>query len=92
MTQFSIEDEVHSDFGPPPREFANIEDAIQELRRRARIPWNQEPNRAPCTSWRSCKRRWVLLGESEIWKEPIWVEVSAAGVKWAEEIAIRGLE
>jgi hypothetical protein len=93
MSLFSIYDEVHSDFGPPPREFANIEDAIRELRRRATVPWNREPNRAPCISWRKCKRRWVLLGESaESWKEPIWVDVSHAGVKWAEEIELRGVE
>ena len=92
MAQFSIEDEVLSDVGPPPNEFADVEDAIEELRRRAGIPWNREPNRAPCASWPNCKRRWVLLGESEIWKEPIWVEVSAAGVKWSEEIAQRRSE
>ena len=87
---FTIYDEVHSDFGPPPREFANVEDAIRELRRRAAAPWNREPNRAPCTSWRKCNRRWVLLGESEaIRKEPIWVEVSATGVEWAEETDLR---
>jgi len=93
MGPFTIYDEVHSDFGPLPREFANVEDAIGELRRRAAVPWNREPNRAPCTSWRKCKRRWVLLGESAAsWKEPIWIEVSAAGVHWAEEIQLRGVE
>lgn len=65
MTLFYIYDEVHSDFGPPPREFANIEDAIQELRRRAAIPWNRKPNRAPCYSWWRCERRRVRCSASQ---------------------------
>jgi hypothetical protein len=95
---FSVYDEVHSDFGPPPREFA-INDAIRQLRRRAVVPWNREPNPAPCTV-AECKRRWVLLGESAAsWKVPIWVEVSRAGVKrprrssfgeWSRHHAPRG--
>ena len=55
------------------------------------MPWDQRPNRAPCTSWRTCGRKWVLaeFGESpEDWKEleHIWVRVSAAGVTWADGV------
>jgi hypothetical protein len=36
-------------------------EAISELERRALISWNEEPNRAPCTNWRNCGRRYVIL-------------------------------
>ncbi len=49
-TLFVIEDELHSE---QHGEFPSFIQAIDELRRRAAIPWNQEPNRTPCTSWKT---------------------------------------
>jgi hypothetical protein len=51
---FVIEDEAHADqFG----EYISFEDAIAELRRLSATPWDEAPNVAPCTSWRTCGRR-----------------------------------
>jgi len=41
---FVIEDECHAE---QHGQFATLQDALTELRRRATIPWNQEPNVAP---------------------------------------------
>ncbi|GAM96734.1 hypothetical protein U91I_00354 [alpha proteobacterium U9-1i] len=45
---FTIEDEAHAEL--QDGEFGTEQDAMTELRRRAAIPWNEEPNLAPCTN------------------------------------------
>jgi hypothetical protein len=55
---FVIEDEAHADW---VGEYAIFEDAIAELRRRAGMPSDEAPNVAPCTSWRTCGRRYQIL-------------------------------
>jgi hypothetical protein len=82
---FVIEDELHAE---PQGEFATYDEAVGELRRRARLPWDQEPNAAPCESWRTCGRRYEIIQydtSSRPWKEirrsPV-LEISAAGVAW----------
>ena len=46
---------------------------------------NEEPNRAPCTNWRNCGRRHVILewndAGDELSREFI-LAVSAKGVEW----------
>jgi len=54
---FGIDDEADSE--PQEGKFYTREQATSELERRALIPWNEEPNRAPCTNWRNCGRRYV---------------------------------
>ena len=54
-----IEDNRHSEL--QKLEFADFEAALQELRRRAAIPWNETPNRAPCSNWRKCGREYWLV-------------------------------
>jgi hypothetical protein len=82
---FVIEDEAHADW---IGEYTTFEDAIAELRRRASMPWDEAPNVAPCTSWRTCGRRYQIL-EFETSTAP-WrqvrctpaLDISAEGTKW----------
>jgi hypothetical protein len=82
---FVIEDEAH---GEQEGRFQIRQEAIAELERRATIPWNEKPNRAPCSGWLKCGRRYELVeyDESAVpWKElsrKLILEISAAGVFW----------
>ena len=83
---FIIEDEWHAEI--QDGQFATRQDAIAELKRRAAIPWDERPNQAPCVSWRTCGRRYVLIeydGSQIPWRELSRVDVldiSAAEVRW----------
>lgn len=90
---FVIEDEIHCDWHG---EYARLADAIAELRRRAALPWDEPPNAAPCTSWQTCGREYVIIefddAQSpckELRRIPAF-EVSAAGVKWSPGFAGSG--
>ncbi|HRE58410.1 MAG TPA: hypothetical protein PLW09_11365 [Candidatus Kapabacteria bacterium] len=48
QTTFIIEDEFHAE---QQGEFKTFKDAFSELQQRANIPWNEIPNRCPCTNW-----------------------------------------
>ena len=82
---YVIEDEHHAE---PIGEFASFEQAVAELQRLAALPWDQLPNRAPCTSWATCGRAYEVI-EYDTAQQP-WQErsrvpalsVSAAGVIW----------
>jgi hypothetical protein len=83
---FVIEDEAHAE--PQEGRFQTRQQAIAELRRKSEIPWNEEPNRAPCTNWLNCGRRYELVEYDETvspWKElsrNLMLDISAAGVRW----------
>jgi hypothetical protein len=86
VDMFLIEDEAHAE--QQPGEFATLADAISELKRRAAIPWDAEPNRAPCTNWRSCGRRYEIIEydtATRPWKElqrlP-GMNIRATGLNW----------
>ena len=55
---FAIEDERHAEMHGT---YATEADAVAELKRRSRVPWNEEPNRAPCTNWTDCGRSHELV-------------------------------
>ena len=82
---FVIEDESHAE---PQGEFASLDAALDELKRRATLPWDEPPNRAPCMSWRTCGRRYEVV-EYDVSAKP-WVELrrlpalklSSAGPEW----------
>jgi len=82
---FLIEDEIHSaDQG----RFATRADALAELKRLALIPWDNEPNLAPCTSWKTCGRDYVVIeyddsngGWHELSREMV-LRISALGIEW----------
>lgn len=84
---FVIEDEAHDE---PLRRFDRRDDALAELRRLSTLPWDQAPNRAPCTRWRTCGRRYELVEYdtgSRPWRElrrqPM-LEVTQAAVTWLD--------
>jgi len=77
-----IEDEAHAE--SQAGEFQTRQEAIAELQRRADLPWDAEPNVAPCTSWRTCGRRYELIERdgSQEKSRVLALEVSAAGSRW----------
>jgi hypothetical protein len=85
---FAIEDEAHAEL---IAEFETREEAIHELRRRSEIAWDQPPNVAPCTSWRTCGRRYELAQydtSTSPWREmqrSLVLQISANGVGWTPE-------
>jgi hypothetical protein len=88
MARFEIEDEAHAE---PHGEFDNRADALVELRRRAAIPWDQDPNQAPCQNWRNCGRRYELIEydvpvspRKELNRELV-LEISASGARWHQD-------
>jgi len=88
----TIEDERHAE---PQGEFASFQNAVAELKRRATIPWDEDPNRPPCMNWESCGRRYEVVEYDEThspWKELRRVtvlEVCAVGVKWSPEFEVQ---
>jgi hypothetical protein len=84
---FIIEDELHAE--EQEGAFATFEDAVAELRRRASIAWNVEPNQAPCTSWEKCGRRYEVVElevSNSLRKEVrriLVLDISAEGVNWS---------
>jgi hypothetical protein len=83
---FVVEDEIHAEW---EGQFSSFDEAVVEIRRRATIPWDQPPNVAPCMSWMTCGREYVVIEFDEShtpWKELRRVAVlavSASGAKWA---------
>ena len=88
MPLFVIDDDIHCDLWST---FPTFELALAELRRRAQLPWDQEPNRAPCKQWRTCGRRYVVMElensqeiPRKVLRRDIVLKVSAGGAEWAE--------
>ena len=85
--RFVIEDELHSEICG---EFPSLETALAELKRFASIPWDEEPNVAPCTNWRECGRDYEIIeyeGSPGSWlqvKRVPALEISSKGTKWAD--------
>lgn len=85
---FIIEDERHAE---PMGSFPTLDKANEELRRLAQIPWDEEPNRAPCMGWQKCGRTYEIVeydAANVPWKElrrSLALEITAAGFVWATE-------
>ncbi|MDO7849725.1 hypothetical protein Q5H92_25405 [Hymenobacter sp. M29] len=83
---FKIEDAMHAEL--QPEDFPSFTAAANELKRRAAISWDEEPNKCPCSNWRNCSRNYQIV-EYDTTQER-WVElqridfltVSASGVEW----------
>ena len=82
---YTIEDEFHAE---EQGEYSTYEDALEELKKRKRIPWNQKPNKCPCSSWQTCGRKYEIIEYetntkpwTKISQKPV-LEVSAREVKW----------
>ena len=81
--RFIIVDDLHAE---EHGSFDTYDEARVELKRRAAMGWDERPNVAPCTSWRTCGREyhvceydadrtpWKLLADVPV------LNVSAAGV------------
>lgn len=87
---FIIEDELHAE--PQQGEFTSFEQAVAELKERAKIPWNQKPNRCPCISWKICERQYQIVEYdnttipwTELSRQHI-LTISSKGIKWEEKI------
>ena len=83
-TKTLIEDENHAEHIAELRDWSA---AVAEVKRYAGIAWDQPPNRAPCTSWRTCGRTDHLLEseDREQWRElrrNAVLDVDADGVRW----------
>lgn len=84
---FVIQDESHAE--TQDGKFQTRRQAIVELERRAAIPWDKEPNKPPCTSWRTCGRHYEIVefdDSTSPWKElsrELVLVISAAGVEWS---------
>ncbi len=89
-TRFIVEDEAHAE---QCSEHATLAEAVARLKELAGLPWNEQPNVAPCTSWRTCGRRYEIVQyetSSHPWKElrrAAALEISAQGVVWDTEFA-----
>jgi hypothetical protein len=86
---FIIEDESHAE--PQKVEFKTFEDAFCELERISKIPWNEIPNRCPCTNWKDCGRNYQIIEYDTMqtpWKElkrKNILTISAKEIKWAKD-------
>lgn len=86
VAMFIIEDELHAEW--QEGEYATLEAALGELRTRAELRWDESPNQAPCMSWRTCGRMYVIVefdASVTPWRELQRVptlEVAAKGVTW----------
>lgn len=82
---FVIEDEAHAEW---ISEHVSREEALAELRNLAELPWDEPPNVCPCTSCRTCGRRYYLVEfdtSAKPWRrleEEALLEVSAEKTAW----------
>jgi len=85
VAQFVLEDEVHAEY---IGEFETLDDVLTELRRIAALPWGELPNVAPCMSWRTCHRVFLVMAHAKSGAED-WraypLETSASGAVWSSE-------
>jgi hypothetical protein len=83
---FVIEDEIHAEW--QEGRFSTRDEALSELEHRAKIPWDERPNVAPCTNWSKCGRSYELVEYDDTtspWTElsrSLVLEISAEGVRW----------
>lgn len=85
---FVIDDELHA---APVGEFHSKAEAIGELQRLAKLRWDEAPNACPCTSWRTCSRRYHLIEYDTSWtpwrqiNNTPFLEVSATRNAWLHD-------
>jgi hypothetical protein len=85
MTFFAIEDESHAEWCGS---FESFDEALHELKTRATLPWDEDPNLCPCASWETCGRKYEIVeldDSSDPMREVsrvLVLEISARGVVW----------
>lgn len=88
LSTFALFDETHSEMSPRRDIFETFDAALDEIQRRAALPWDDYPNRAPCKGWATCGREYAIreyLTDTEPWtfvRAVQVVAVSAEGVTW----------
>jgi hypothetical protein len=94
---FKLEDVWHAEL--QDGEFSSLAAAATELHRRAGIPWDKTPNVAPCTSWRTCGRKYeVVEYDTSVspWRQLRRIavlEIDSSGTRWiAPDIAKLGVQ
>jgi hypothetical protein len=87
---FYIEDNLHAEYHGDT--YPTFEAALAEVQKLAQIPWDEDPNRAPCTSWKTCGRDWCIVENSGDGNPGYTrvVEITSAGVKWAAGFGAKG--
>jgi hypothetical protein len=77
---WTVEDEIHAELiGEHP----SRGEALNEIRRRAALPWDALENRAPCTNWRNCGREYTIISPDGSVEHVVRVE--ALGVHWLSD-------
>lgn len=82
---FVIEDELHAE---QVGRFDSRDAAMAELERISGVPWDEEPNLAPCTGWKTCGRDYQVIeydASHTPWRElrrTLVLKISADGVRW----------
>jgi hypothetical protein len=57
-TIITLDDASHCEY---QGQFLSVPDAFEEIKARAVLPWDQPPNRCPCTAWKTCDRLYQIL-------------------------------
>ena len=87
---FTIEDTRHSHLW---LNYSTFELALAEIQRRVSMPWDAEPNKAPCTSWRTCGcsyvvNKWdITITPFKRLKTTSIVEIDSEAVRWEPDFA-----
>jgi hypothetical protein len=90
---FVIEDGIH---GEQSGELSTLGEAWSELQRLSLVPWDEHPNKAPCTSWQNCGRKYDILEyefegtECRVVKRVPGLEISSRGSLWSSAAPRRG--
>ncbi len=84
-----LEDEFHAEW---QGRYDSVDAALEELRLRAALPWDQEPNACPCMSWRTCHRDYQIVEYDDAtkpWRELRslgYLKVSHQGAVWSDDL------
>jgi len=87
VAMFIVEDQWHADVAGS---FPSFEDALREVRRLAAMPFDEDPVRAPCKSWRTCGRAYEIVeidhvsSDRTVLSRAAIVEMDADGVRWED--------
>ena len=88
LHMFVVEDESHAEW---IGEFASRDEAYAEIRRLAKLRWDEVPNRCPCISWRTCGRSYYVIEfdtSFQPWRQlsaEAMLEVSAKETTWISD-------
>ena len=81
MKKYLIQDEFHCE---RQWEYNSFNEALLEIERISKLPYDIEPNICPCTSWKTCGRDYIIIEYEngvEIKRSEI-LEIWADWIKW----------